>query len=445
MKSLPFLFFALSTFAQAADITVSESVQSQIISLYSEGKCNEIRAITPKPDANGLRPNVLAIYAFCEPVGSDPEKLFALAEEKSPTGDLILVLHGKYRWKKNPKSSDELWRKVLMLARNEHFRDLAREYLAEVTTDSSNNDPLDLSPNTGFARLHFAGAHLEHPQPLVFSYDRNTASDNALLFGADLAYNHWVPFGSVSYHYVTDYQRNSNTSRYHVWENSLEVPVAVHVAQAKDIIFRPIFSYETVGARSFDWTYGVGVKGAVYKPHYVQSVQALIYNDHILEAALSPESGAHYRFEYAWDFYPESWFVSTLFAIDHSSSGSPTSYLGKTGAFEMSHNDFILNFKFDRQFSKFTLGFDPKLVARIDTNPSVYSSPTTGKLLTKAREDIEMHFNFNINVPILPSLQLYAWYEWMKISSNLGNDDYINRNFKNQTLGAGIKTSLSTY
>lgn len=332
-----------------------------------------------------------------------------------------------------------------MLARNEYFRDLAREYLAGVTSENSNRHPLDLSPNTGFAKFSVAGLRTNHVQDSFFSNDTTTSTENALLLGGDFSYLTWNRLGSVGYHYQTNYQRNAVSNSYHRWNNSIEVPIALHVAQAKDIIFRPIFSYQTLAGKPFNFTYGVGVKGAVYQDHYVQSVQALLYTDHIFVAKYSPEAGAHYRFEYAWDFYPKNWFISSLVAIEHVSAGSPTSYLGKVGTFEMSHNDFILDFKFDREFSKFTFGIDPRLVARLDTNGSTYTHAFENTLVSKSREDWEIDLKANISMPIFPSVQLFAWYEWTKVFSNFGHTDYVNRNFTNQTLGLGLKTSLSTY
>lgn len=54
-----------------------------MIKLYSESNCEGVRTLAPKIDPNTLRPNVLAIFAYCEPHGFDSEKLFALAEERA--------------------------------------------------------------------------------------------------------------------------------------------------------------------------------------------------------------------------------------------------------------------------------------------------------------------------------------------------------------------------
>ena len=111
----------------------------------------------------------------------------------------------------------------------------------------------------------------------------------------------------------------------------------------------------------------------------------------------------------------------------------------------MSHNDLGINFKFHRELKQLTVGVDPALTYRLDTQPSTYTSGILGNTVTEEREDWELRLNANISIPVWVSTQLYGWNEWTKILSNVGSGDYVNRNFTNQTVGVGLKTAFSSY
>lgn len=97
-------------FAEPLNVkNLPEQYQSQIVQFYSDGRCDKVRNLVSKIDPYRLRPNVLAIVAFCEPPGRDAEALFAQAEAESPTGDLIAVLHALYRSKRSASSAEPLW------------------------------------------------------------------------------------------------------------------------------------------------------------------------------------------------------------------------------------------------------------------------------------------------------------------------------------------------
>jgi hypothetical protein len=191
--------------------------------------------------------------------------------------------------------------------------------------------------------------------------------------------------------------------------------------------------------------YGLGVAGSVYREAYSQSVQGLVFADRIFQGEISSQQGSHYRFEYQWEFYPRHWFLTMRLGIEHVSATSASLLFGQTGTFEMSHTDVGSTFKLERDFGKFTLGFLPRLQYRLDSGDSTYQSRSTGAQVSKQRHDFDVTLQGNVSVPLLPSLQLFAWYEWDRIASNIGPDDYVDRNFHNQTVGLGLKTWLSTY
>ena len=443
MPILVLLFSVLFSFSVQAQQPVPEEIQSRIIQLYEQGNCKEMREFMQVADLSMLRPNVMAIAAFCEPYGWIPEGLFERAEELSPTGDLILVLHAKYLSLKDPKSADPIWEKVLMTARNVYFRELAKERLAGVIGDPKKERAMDLSPSTLIGNIYFAGFYTRNPELQELAFE-NPKHSYGIALGGLASYRHWYEFGSLGVRYFMDYKNYGRASDYDYLNNNLEVPLAFHLVTSKDLIFRPFFGYSSLGGNPYHFIYGLGMKAAVYTGSHVQSVQGIFYNDRIYHSLLTPAQGSHYRFEFAWDFYPLYWTVSTLFAVEHVSGTPVSEFLGSQGNFEMSHNDLSMEFKFDRAFKRFELELEPKFKYRLDTSDSTYASKE-GPIVNRQREDFEASIKSTISIPLAPSIKFFAWYEWDNVYSSVNFDDYANFNYHNHTFGLGLNATLTSY
>ena len=433
-------FFRL---AAVADTAVPESVQAQILQFYTDGNCIEAQKLMFQYNLKKLRPNIMAIAASCEPLGYNPEELFTRAEELSPTGDLILVLHAKYRSLHDPKNADVIWEKVLMVARNTYFRELAKERLAGVLVDEKKEHPLKLSNYSFLGNAYFAGFYRRNPELSELAFENPRHSQGGVL-GALFVYRRWYDFGSLAIRDNVIYESYGKASLFNFFNNSLEAPLAFHVASSKDLIFRPFLSYSELGGDSYHFIYGIGMKAAVYTSAHVQSVQGIFYNDRIYHSAINATGGAHYRFEFAWDFYPIFWTISTMFAAEHISGTNVSEFLGSIGSFDMSHNDLSLEFKFERELPHFGLEVSPKFRYRADTDDSRYVN-RLGTLTTKQREDFEFSLKTMITVPLFQSVQFLSWYEWHNIYSNFGNFDFANFNYHNHTVGLGLRANFSSY
>jgi hypothetical protein len=426
---------------------VTDEFQHYIVRLYSEGRCSEIRKISKGVDLSQLRPNVKAIAAYCEPPDYDPEDLFTAAEEANPTGDLIIVLHAKYHEKKRDfVNARPLWQRVLMIARNDYFRVMAHEHLSGAIAPgtAASEKPLNLSPDTGFARLVVGGINTSNAQTPDFVY-LPQASSLGLLSRADVSLRRWYPFGSLAMRYRMGYDRYFTASQYNLMQNNVEVPVAIQIAAAKDLVIRPFTGYSLLGSNPYRFHYGLGVIGAVIHPNYKQSVQGMVFEDRIFIGDISSQQGAHYRFEYDWEFYPESWVINTTFAVEHVSATPATVLFGNAGFFEMSHTDLEGDMRFERDLGLLTVGFVPRFKYRVDSSDSQYVRRSDGVGITKHREDWDVALRWQAYVPIFRKYQIVGWYEWRRIFSNIGPDDYIDRNYRSETVGVAIRTSLSTY
>ena len=315
--------------------------------------------------------------------------------------------------------------------------------MAGVLEDPSKERILDLSPSTGIGNVYFAGFQTRNPelQELAFL---NPKHSYGIALGGLASYRRWYDFGSLGIRYNMDYKNFGKASDYNFLNNNLEVPLAFHLVTSKDLIFRPFLGYSSLGGNPYHFIYGMGMKAAVYTGSHVQSVQGILYNDRIFQSALTPAQGAHYRFEFTWDFYPLYWTISTMFAVEHVSSTPIAYFLGSSGNFEMSHNDLAFEFKFERAFKHFELELAPKFGYRLDTADSIYANKF-GTVTNKQREDFQASIKTTLRVPVVPSVQLFAWYEWDNVYSNFGAYDYADFNYHNHTVGLGLNASFTSY
>lgn len=436
-----------NTFAQGkltALPMIPETLQREIVEQYSSGHCDEVRTTVEKLDLERLRPNVLAIVAYCSPSGHDPEDLFSSAEKKEPTGDLILTLHAFWRVKtKGLDSARPVWEKLFVLARNDYFRTMAHSFLAGAGNPEMVNTPLDLSPNTEFARIFLGAFRRSDPRPSDFLYLTSHESYGTRT-NADLSWRRWYGFGSVSANYSIAYDRILTDRRFDLVNNTLEAPVEFRVSRAKDLAIRPYVTYATFGGEAYNSRYGLGVKGTVYRENFVQWIQTSIYTETEFIPEIVDQGGTHYRFDYAWDVYPSAWYLSSRFFMDHNAANRTLMYLGRSGDFEMSYTRFGLNFIVRRDIGRFTVGFEPTVEYRQNTTESTYIDRSL--ILThKKRQDFTLRGLIDVSMPLTQQLQLYAWYERLNVQSTLGKSDYVNRNVNTETIGLGIRTSIATY
>ncbi|MBI3555739.1 MAG: hypothetical protein HY074_05715 [Deltaproteobacteria bacterium] len=170
-------------------------------------------------------------------------------------------------------------------------------------------------------------------------------------------------------------------------------------------------------------------------------MQGLIFFDKLAPSALRAQQGEHFRFEYSWEFFPPAWTFKSLISIEHVDAENDAISVGIPN----SHTDMGLALGMQYDFKLFTLAFNPKIVYRKDSSVSNYTSPIDGSQVAKGRADTLVTLQPMITVPIVPYLQLMAWYQWERIYSNIGPTDYTDRNYLNQSVAVATKVFLSNY
>jgi hypothetical protein len=421
--------------------SASQGTQARIVELFSSDNCAGVRDLVRSEDAFTLRPNVMAIAAYCEVPGVNSNELFARAETIDPTGDLILTLHAKYVWKRDKAAAEPIWQKVLIYARNPYLIAMAQEYLAGMIAEDK---PMSLKSTTYFGSILIGASADSNARPPELSYLPDSNSPGIIL-SARLNGQKWFPSGSISGNYYLNAAVHPSDTRYNVTTQEIDIPVALHAGKNEDLVFRPIGGLSTLNGAPYKSKIGIGVLGIIYRADYKQTLQGLIYSDHISLQQIEGEDADHFHFDYSWEFYPKSLVVVTQFSIEHSKAENTTFYAGIPGNFNNAHTDTSIDFSIQKEFGSISLGLSSRIGVRLDSAATRYTSPQTGEIVRVTRADTEVMLMPNLTLPIFPFVQLYAWYQWDKISSNIGEDSYVNRNYTEQVLGLALKTSLSSY
>lgn len=420
---------------------VNADLQWRIVELYSNERCDLVHALVRPEDYERLRPNILAIVAYCKPDHQESEKLFQLAEREDPAGDLIMAMHAQSVWAVDSEKAKPLWEKVLKFARNPYLQTMAKEYLTDNVAKASNK-PLQLSKITIYGRLRAGGSYETNP---ILRYDSNPGrarpqrvGNLQLLAGAQ----RWYPFGSISAIYNGAYSRYWMSSDLNTIQNELEIPVNLRMGTHEDLVLRPFGGFDWAGGNPYRSTYGFGVMGIAYRSDYKQYVQGSVYNENLPVARFRAQEGTHFRFDYNWEFYPAAWLFRFQMFMDHVKAAND---FNNGTDITYSHTDFGGDLGAQVHLSGITFGLDAKAIFRFDSLPSRYAAPSTGVSAEKTRQDMNWVLTPSFSVPLFSYMQLYAWYEYNKNSSNIGASDYADYNIVNQIFGARLQTQFSNY
>lgn len=420
------------------DTIVTPDLQWQLVKYFSAERCDLVRALTRKKNYGKLRPNVRAIVAFCEPRDVNPETLFASAEKEDPTGDLVLVLHAKYIWKRDHQAAKPLWEKVLKLARNRSLKAMAERYLSDQV---SKDEILHLNALSWQLKAQLGGGFETNPtlplspEPAVKS--PQAFSDLRLQGGAQ----RWYSFGSISADYEGSYQRYLATPNLSLFANQLELPVSLRLGTYEDLVLRPFYGVSLAGSRTFGTRYGAGVMGVAYRPDYKQSVQGSVFSERLRFAALKPEEGTHYRFDYDWEFFPDLWiyrlraFMEHVRAINDFNNGTNLKF---------AHTDVGAEFDVKRILRGVTFETGIWATMRLDSLASDYVSPTLGRVQYR-RNDLTLGFRPAFTLPLVDEVSLNVSYEIVNTFSPTRSAYYADYNKLDQTAGVLLSTEFSNY
>jgi hypothetical protein len=414
-------------------------LQTKLIEAFNRSQCQEVNSLAPLDELGRLAPLSLGIVAYCQKDPATALELFQRAESGDPSGVSLALLHARYEWKRNPARSRELWQRVLLLARDGATRLLARQYIEGTATG---DEPIVLGDAWSYyvdARL--GGGYETNPgllAPSTSDIQGSLSVNGVLNAGVERRFG----FGFLSSNYtLTGNAYPADTSADFV-EHDLDLPVSFRAGSNEDVRIRPFGTYVTLGGNPY-YLYGGGaVQGVAYRGKYRQLVQGSVYKDKYYAAILAPQSGTHFRFDYNWEFYPESWFVRFFFYLEHVQAGR-TVDPSSGGSIPYSHNNIAVQTFLEYDLKWMILGLSMKLLFRADDNQASYKvGSANSSFIYKQRQDVQLYLSPGIAIPIQNGMHLILNYTLNRIFSNIGPLDYADENVFDQGLVAALRVNL---
>ncbi|MBI3543552.1 MAG: hypothetical protein HY075_09795 [Deltaproteobacteria bacterium] len=418
-------------------VLITPELEEQLVDFFTRDRCDRVRGAAPRAIQRRLSPLVAAVVAYCQSDPLEAEQLFSWAEEREPTRDTIVVLHARYRWKLNPASALPLWAKVVLITRNQATKALAQQYLAGI---AEGDDLVEIGKKTNFFGTLVVGASRES-NPLGIAISEAPVASVAANAQANATYTEQLDNGSWSAGAGLLNNRYFTAHSADLLEADTELSLALRVGKNEDFTFRPFFSYLTLGNLPYESFGGIALRGVAYRDYYKQYVQGTIYQDWYYRNEYKPQAGWHFRFDYNWELFPFPWFASFGAYFEHVRAARDTDDANAL-TITYSHNDIGIQLFAEHNFRLFAPGLNTKLYLRNDADVSSFNRLSTGGLTTKRRQDLTLEITPSFTIPLETNYHLYIWYTFSRTFSNLGADDYADRNVRNSTVGAALKAYI---
>ena len=432
--------------ARAADGDL-QALEAKIVDRYSNDDCVSVNQLAAETSPTTLRPNIIAISATCAPSSAESERLFKLAEERDPNGDLIATLHALTLSKSDPEAAKPHWIQVLMYARSDSLRDLARESLSGIPPRST---PLNLSPWTFTANARLGVEHHSDAWSKDLPW-RRPGSANSVDSDVYFRAQHWLENGSGSVILHLQSETFPTASSVSTSTGELQIPRALRVGPSEDLVFSLFSKSLLVGNASLNDSFGFGFSGIAYRGEHKQTVSGFVAADFFRVENLTSPHQSHYHFDYEWEWFPSRWLLDLKFAVDnHSASRIQTLRISDrattTGDFNQTHNDLGLNFRFRYGFDRFSLGMVIDGLIRLDTQDSTFTELSTGKSLIKRRNDTQLALEPHVLFRAGSHLQFYGYYRRAWVSSSINPSDYgVDLGHSDSVVGLSLRTYWSSY
>lgn len=432
---------SLNLFGASASIDPQRrtELQAQLISAFNRQGCEGISRFLTVKNLSEFTPISLAVLGFCQTEFSKATELFLRAEEEDPTHDEVARLHATYVWRKNPIMAIPLWEKVLLLARDQPLRVLARSYLDGHPPDEQKIE-ID-KPWAYYGTVQVGTGYAANPG---LTADSLGGGKGSLVGNSIVSAGLQREFGGyfVGTNYGLTYNKYFENSPADLLVQDLDIPLSVRIGSNEDLRLRPFLSNWVLGGKMYYSYLGVGVLGVVFRNSYKQRLQASVYRDFFQSPLLHPQEGYHYRCEYSWELFPAPWYIKVFVSVEHVSAGrdrnTPTNLLVL-----YSHNDMGIDGFFEYSLQWIIFGLNGHFLLREDSQDSRYKD-AVGTLVTKNREDFQMIFEPTVSVPLTPEMQLIALYRYSQRLSNWTRGDYQDKTFSNHEFNFSLKVSLKS-
>ncbi len=408
----------------------------QLSKYFRENNCTEILKYFKDKDLLKLSPIELSIDAYCEPPGKDPDKMFKYAEEKSPDDDTILLLHGRYRWKKYMLSADEIWGKLAARTHDEKMKEMAQQYL-----DGAGNEA---EAGMGLADGRYGAFQIGYAQesnPEGLPISDSTLSKNysdSTLWGFSSALRSEYEFGFIDWNGSltgTQYNTASDANQTYLEFGPL---FGMQGSQEQFFLFKPNASGLTIDGRLFYASGGISLGELWQFKNSEYKILFTTYADRYYPPELQAQQGVHYRIEQKSDFRLGASTLSSDFYWEKSNATqdiTPTSmipYTNNTGTGALSYQ---------WAGKQLILGANVSFSVRQDESESQYFD-SGGIFRIKKRRDLIYGMEPWLSWRISNEATAVLFYTNTRTTSNMGRTDIIDRNVNNSLIGSLLKLNF---
>lgn len=400
--------------------------------------CASILSTVSGHDYEVIKPELLAVLATCEPPGKDPEKMFAYAEERAPTSDTVLLLHARYRWTKHRAGAEELFERLAEQTQDPRLKNLAEQYIDVPAQMSARRRSLSFAV-TGYV----GGIQETNPEGLPisnsnFGLDLSTGAVGGIGVTGEKAFNSYL----ASLDYIANDTTYWLTHSVDLLTQDVDFPIERVINDESTIGVRPFGSFYMLnGARYYTVT-GLGVIGKMNREVGSYWSQISVYHDTYYPSESAGQSGSHVRFDLSASF--KSWTVLRPALYVYVDRGIEGADVSSSQFIPYSHTDYGVGASFNHVVHRYSIGLAFRGLFRDDMqNTRLIDS--TGNSISKVRQDMQLVIQPNLTVPLGPGLELFLYFESNSVGSTLNATDGLDRNISDSTMGAIIRTAITSF
>ena len=416
----------------------SESTETvmDLTRYFRENNCEGVIKYSKDHDFLKIKPLELAIIASCEPPGKDPEKIFSYAETKDPSDDAILLLHGRYRWKKYKLNSNEIWEKLINQSKNQEILELAKQYLDGNGLDAE----VSLSAKVSRSSSIQVGEIFETNPDQLPKSDPNSLKDSSFGVNWNLISSKRIDysFGYINWSGSFSGTQYNSASSANLLLADISPTFALESSLEQYFLFRPSINGFTIDGHIFNTSAGVAVGELWQYPTTEFKLLFSLFGDRYYQPGLENQSGTHYLLEqkstYKWNnsqIYMNFFWLKTNTSQDTSTPGQVIPYSNATGG---------LSLGYQWTYKDLILGSSSNISFRQDDSDTQYldaaASPNA-----KKRKDRNSYFEVWGSLRFTNDLSGLLFFSTNQTMSNFSEQDYIDRNSNDSVSGLSLKYS----
>ncbi len=415
----------------------SQEKTNDLATYFKENNCTEILNFSKDRSLTSLKPLELAVVASCDPPGKDPEKMFAYAEKRAPDDDAILLLHGRYRWKKFKISATEVWEKLARQTKSIELRQLAEQYL-DGNGDKAEEALAVFDKRANFFELGFIRE--SNPEQLAIS-DPTLAMNwsDGMVWKLISTRKTDYDFGFMDWTTTLSGTQYNTASDANSLSLEISPVLALQSTLEQFFLLRPIANVSGNDGRLFYAAAGISI-GELWQ--YLSSEYKLlfsIYGDRYYQLGLEGQSGTHYLIEQKSNFKWNSSLISLNLFWDKTNSGEDNSVPLQSIPFTNNSGGFVLSYQWT--VKRLTLGINATYSVRQDELDTQFVN-ARGFVAQKKRRETSTNTEPWISWKFNNDLTAVIFHSSNRVDSNFTLADAYDRNIDDSVTGLVLKTSF---